>query len=81
MNILKKTEVTNTINKNNAGKFLRLDHGILFEGVKVITNYLNKVSKEVVAEVLEMLGVFLTIREPNIRYLALDSICSFHQSG
>jgi len=28
-----------------------------------------------------MLGIFLTIREPNIRYLALDTICSFHQSS
>jgi hypothetical protein len=26
-----------------------------------------------------MLGIFLTIREPNIRYLALDTICNFHQ--
>lgn len=78
MNVLKKTEVTNTVNKNNAGNNFILDHGILFEGVKVITNYLSRVSKEVVAEVLEMLGVFLTIREPNIRYLALDAICSFH---
>ncbi len=78
MNIFKKTEVTNTVNKNNAGINFYLDHGILFEGVKVITSYLSRVPKEVVAEVLEMLGVFLTIREPNIRYLALDSICAFH---
>ena len=28
-----------------------------------------------------MLGVFLTIREANIRYLALETLSNFHQSS
>jgi len=34
----------------------------------------------IIKDVLDMLGIFLTIREPNIRYLALDTICTFHQA-
>lgn len=33
---------------------------------------------DLINEVIEMLGIFLSVREPNIRYLALDTICSFH---
>lgn len=69
--IISKTEVTKSVNKNNA------DHGILFEAVNLIIHYRNTVNSELKNQAISLLGVFISVREPNIRYLALESISKF----
>jgi AP-2 complex subunit alpha len=69
--IIKKTEVTKTVNKNNA------DHGILFEAANLIITYRNAIPNDLSKETITLLGVFITVREPNLRYLALESMCRF----
>jgi AP-2 complex subunit alpha len=60
--VLKHTEVTKSVNKNNA------DHGILFEAVNVIIHYKNFVSNELRNQAITLLGIFISVKEPNIRY-------------
>jgi len=72
MKVIKKTEVTKTVNKNNA------DHGILFEAANLIISYKNSVPPDLRNETITLLGIFITVREPNIRYLALESMCKFN---
>lgn len=74
MKVIKKTEVTKTVNKNNA------DHGILFEAANLIISYKNAVPPELKTETVTLLGIFITVREPNIRYLALESMSKFSSS-
>ena len=75
MKIIKKTEVTKTVNKNNA------DHGILFEASNLIISYKNAVPPDLRNETITLLGIFITVREPNIRYLALESMCKFNSTA
>lgn len=75
MKIIKKTEVTKTVNKNNA------DHGILFEASNLIISYKNAVPTELKNETITLLGIFITVREPNIRYLALESMSKFSSTS
>lgn len=44
--ILKHTQVTGTVNKNNA------DHGILFEATKLVTHYYNTMPNDLIQEVI-----------------------------
>lgn len=71
---IKKTEVTKTVNKNNA------DHGILFEAANLIISYKGAAPPDLRNETITLLGIFITVREPNIRYLALESMCRFNAS-
>lgn len=57
-----------------------LDHGILFEAIKLVIHYQKDLPQDMIVEVLDFLSIFLSLREPNLRYLALDNICHFHQS-
>ena len=75
MKVIKKTEVTKTVNKNNA------DHGILFEAANLIISYKNAVPQDLRNETITLLGIFMTVREPNIRYLALESMCKFNSTS
>jgi AP-2 complex subunit alpha len=59
--VISKTEVTKSVNKNNA------DHGILFEAVNLIIHYRNTVNTELKNQAISLLGVFISVREPNIR--------------
>lgn len=61
LKIMKKTEVTKIANKNNS------DHSILFEGANLIISYKSKMPVELKNETIQLLGIFITVREPNIR--------------
>ena len=62
LKIIKKTEVTKMVNKNNC------DHGILFEAANLIIGYKQNVPSDLRNETITLLGIFITVREPNIRY-------------
>jgi len=72
--IMTKTEVTKSVNKNNA------DHGILFEAVNLIIHYRNFINSDLRNQTTSLLGVFISVREPNIRYLALEAMSKFANS-
>jgi AP-2 complex subunit alpha len=67
--IIKKTEVTKSVNKNNT------DHGILFEAVNLIIHYGNDLSENLQNDVVKLLGIFISVREPNLKYLGLETMC------
>lgn len=63
--IIKKTEVTKSVNKNNA------DHGILFEATNLIIHYGKQIPETFNNDVVKLLGIFISVREPNLKYLQL----------
>ena len=68
MKIMTKTEVTKNVNKNNS------DHSILFEVFNLIIHY-GEASYEVLREdTIKLLGQYIDVKEPNIRYLALETM-------
>ncbi|KAM3140321.1 hypothetical protein pb186bvf_007481 [Paramecium bursaria] len=71
--IIKKTEVTKSINKNN------VDHGILFEAANLVITYGGAVGMELKNDILKLLGIFISVKEPNLRYLGLETMCKFVQ--
>ena len=66
--ITTKTEVTKSVNKNNA------DHAILFEAVNLIVHYGVAADPVLQHQAITLLGRFVSVREPNIRYLGLASM-------
>ena len=66
--ILTKTEVTKSVNKNNA------DHGILFEAVNLIIHMASNGVDDLKGQAIALLGRFISVREPNIRYLGLETM-------
>ena len=66
--ILTKTEVTKSVNKNNA------DHAVLFEAVNLIIHHDSDVADSMRDKAVGLLGRFISVREPNIRYLGLDTM-------
>jgi AP-2 complex subunit alpha len=71
--VVKKTDVTKNVNKNNT------DHGILFEAVSLIIHYGNSVPEALYSDIIKLLGVFVGVREPNLKYLGLESMCKLGQ--
>ncbi len=69
--IIKKTEVTKSVNKNNA------DHGILFEAANLVIAYGGAVGMELKGDIFKLLGIFISVKEPNLRYLGLETMCKF----
>lgn len=67
--IIKKTEVTKSVNKNNA------DHGILFEATNLIIHYGKQIPETFNNDVVKLLGIFISVREPNLKYLGLETMC------
>lgn len=61
LKIVTKTEVTRNVNKNNT------DHGILFEAMNLIVHYRNSLHSDLKNQAISLLGVFISVREPNIR--------------
>ena len=61
LKIVAKTEVTKSVNKNNA------DHGILFEAVGVIIHMRHYINPELKNQAISLLGMFISVKEPNIR--------------
>lgn len=62
LKLVTKTEVTKNVNKNNT------DHGILFEAINLIVHYRNALSSDLRNQAISLLGVFISVKEPNIRY-------------
>ena len=74
--ILTRTEVTKSVNKNNA------DHGILFEAVNLIVHLCAGGQEEALkASAIALLGRFISVREPNIRYLGLETMARMARIG
>ena len=59
-------------NKNNA------DHGVLFEAAKVVLINYDQIPEKLKKETVQLLGIFIQVKEPNIRYLALETVCQFN---
>jgi len=64
--ILTGTDMVKNFNKNNAL------HAILFEAINLVTSM--DYAHELLNPCVELLGKFLTMKEPNIRYLALNTL-------
>lgn len=62
------TEVTKHVNKNNS------DHGILFEAINVVLKYDVGQYEEIQKDTINLLTKFIAVKEPNIRYLALEAL-------
>lgn len=68
MKIMNKTEITKNVNKNNS------DHSILFEVYNLIIHYGDKAYEVLRNDTIKDLGRFVDVREPNVRYLALETM-------
>lgn len=71
--ILTETDVSDSINKSNA------DHAILFEAVNLIVCWGPSGPTQLRETAMKLLGKFISVREPNIRYLALMTMAKLAQ--
>jgi AP-2 complex subunit alpha len=72
--ILMETDVSDSINKSNA------DHAILFEAVNLIIAWGTTCPVTMGEGAMQLLGKFISVREPNIRYLGLMTMAKLAQS-
>ena len=68
LEVINKTEVTKNVNKNNS------DHSILFEAINLVIHYKNSAYEVLRKDIVTLLGKFISVKEPNIRYLALETM-------
>lgn len=71
--ILTETDVSDSINKSNA------DHAILFEAVHLIVCWGQSGPVQLRDGAMKLLGKFISVREPNIRYLGLMTMAKLAQ--
>jgi len=71
--ILTETDVSDSINKSNA------DHAILFEAVNLIVIWGSAGPSQLRDGAMRLLGKFISVREPNIRYLGLMTMSRLAQ--
>ncbi len=71
--ILNDTDVSDSINKSNA------DHAILFEAVNLIVCWEHTGPVQLREGAMKLLGKFISVREPNIRYLGLMTMAKLAQ--
>ncbi len=71
--ILSETDVSDSINKSNA------DHAILFEAVNLIIIWGRNGPSNLREGAMRLLGKFISVREPNIRYLGLMTMSRLAQ--
>mmetsp|Transcript_29697 Transcript_29697/g.69658 ORF Transcript_29697/g.69658 Transcript_29697/m.69658 type:complete len:992 (-) Transcript_29697:255-3230(-) len=71
--ILTETDVSDSINKSNA------DHAILFEAVNLIVCWGPAGPVQLRDGAMKLLGKFISVREPNIRYLGLMTMARLAQ--
>lgn len=64
--VFTQTEVTKHVNKNNS------DHSILFEAIRLGMSIGDACTTENTRDSIKLLAKFIGIKEPNIRYVALD---------
>ncbi|RDX61091.1 AP-2 complex subunit alpha-2, partial [Mucuna pruriens] len=60
------TDVVKNVNKNNAS------HAVLFEALALVMHL--DAEKEMMSQCVALLGKFISVREPNIRYLGLENM-------
>jgi AP-2 complex subunit alpha len=68
MKIMNKTEITKNVNRNNT------EHAILFEAFNLIIHYGDAAYEILREDTIKLLGSYIDVREPNIRYLALETM-------
>ena len=73
MKILTETDVSDSINKSNA------DHAVLFEAVNLIICWGQSGPDDLREGAMKLLGKFISVREPNIRYLGLMTMAKLAQ--
>jgi AP-2 complex subunit alpha len=66
--IVNNTEVSKNVNKNNS------DHSILFEVFNLVIHYGDNSSDVLRTDTIKLMAQFVDVREPNIRYLALETM-------
>jgi len=66
--IYKFVEVTKHVNKNNS------DHSILFEAINLAIMYEHHTPRQIRVDTVRLLSKFIGVKEPNIRYLALECL-------
>jgi len=66
--ILSHIEVTKNVSKNNA------DHAILFECLNTIIHYCVHGRTDLQKSAVDIIARFISVKEPNIRYLGLDAM-------
>lgn len=71
--ILTETDVSDSINKSNA------DHAVLFEAVNLIVTWGSSGPAQLREGAMKLLGKFISVREPNIRYLGLLTMAKLAQ--
>jgi len=71
--VLTETDVSDSINKSNA------DHAILFEAVNLIVCWEHSGPIKLREGAMKLLGKFISVREPNIRYLGLMTMAKLAQ--
>ncbi|KAL7567791.1 hypothetical protein ACA910_000543 [Epithemia clementina (nom. ined.)] len=71
--VLTETDVSDSINKSNA------DHAILFEAVNLIVCWGATGPAQLREGAMKLLGKFISVREPNIRYLGLLTMAQLAQ--
>ncbi|XP_022729205.1 AP-2 complex subunit alpha-2-like isoform X2 [Durio zibethinus] len=64
--MLMGTDVVKNVNKNNAS------HAVLFEALAFVMHL--DAEKEMMSQCVALLGKFIAVREPNIRYLGLENM-------
>ncbi len=64
---INNTPIDSNVNKNNAL------HSILFESISLLM-HLNVAEDELLEKCVSLLGKFIVVKEPNIRYLALENM-------
>jgi AP-2 complex subunit alpha len=68
LKVLNRTEVTKNVNKNNS------DHSILFEVFNLVIHYGDSSYEVLRDDTIRLLGQYIDVREPNIKYLALETM-------
>ena len=67
--VLKKTDASEVLNKNN------IEYGLLFEVINVIIHYDHHLEKKLMTIVTDILVMFICSSRANFRYLGLESMC------
>lgn len=71
--IITKTDASESVNKSNA------DHSVLFESVNLIIHQGQESDSKLRHQALTLLGRFISVREPNIRYIGLQTMARLAQ--
>ena len=69
--IISRTDIDHVTSKNNAS------YSILFEAINIAIHYKDLTTSNNRREVLALLCKFIGVKEPNIRYLALEALTRF----